>query len=81
MSMYGGVYIGVAVLWLWLIDGIQRTAWDLIGAAIALAGMSVVMLGSDRPAAGPTITRLAGGFHPVRRLRLALLFRAARVGL
>jgi small multidrug resistance family-3 protein len=48
-AAYGGVYIGVAILWLWLIDGIQPTPWDLIGAAIALVGMSVVMLG-PRPA-------------------------------
>jgi small multidrug resistance family-3 protein len=48
-AAYGGVYIGVAILWLWLIDGIRPTAWDLIGAAIALVGMSVIMLG-PRPA-------------------------------
>jgi small multidrug resistance family-3 protein len=48
-AAYGGVYIGVAILWLWLIDGIRPTTWDLIGAAIALTGMAVIMLG-PRPA-------------------------------
>jgi small multidrug resistance family-3 protein len=37
------VYIGVAVLWLWLVDAVRPTRWDLAGAAIALAGMVVIM--------------------------------------
>ncbi|KND58365.1 hypothetical protein BSCH_00026 [Candidatus Paraburkholderia schumanniana] len=42
VSAYGGVYIGVATAWLWAVDRIRPTAWDLAGAAIALAGMSVI---------------------------------------
>jgi small multidrug resistance family-3 protein len=48
-AAYGGVYIGVAILWLWLVDGVRPTTWDLIGAAIALTGMAVIILG-PRPA-------------------------------
>lgn len=44
-AAYGGVYVGVAVLWLWLIDGQRPSAWDLAGAGIAVAGMAVIMLG------------------------------------
>jgi small multidrug resistance family-3 protein len=44
-AAYGGVYIGVAILWLWLVDGIRPTSWDLAGAAIAVAGMAVIILG------------------------------------
>jgi small multidrug resistance family-3 protein len=44
-AAYGGVYIGVAVLWLWLVDGVRPTSWDLIGAAIAVTGMAVIILG------------------------------------
>ena len=44
-AAYGGVYIGVAILWLWFIDGVRPTAWDLAGAGIALIGMTVIMLG------------------------------------
>jgi small multidrug resistance family-3 protein len=44
-AAYGGVYIGVAILWLWLVDGVRPTSWDLIGAAIAVTGMAVIILG------------------------------------
>lgn len=47
-AAYGGVYIGVAILWLWLVEGIRPTAWDLLGAAVAAAGMVIIMLGSRR---------------------------------
>ena len=48
-AAYGGIYIGVAILWLWIVDGIRPTPWDLTGAAIAAIGMVVIMLG-PRPA-------------------------------
>ena len=41
-AAYGGVYIGVAVAWLWVVDGVRPTAWDLAGAGIALAGMAII---------------------------------------
>ena len=44
-AAYGGVYIGVAILWLWLVDGVRPTSWDLIGAAIAVTGMAVIIIG------------------------------------
>lgn len=34
-AAYGGVYIGVAVLWLWAVDGIRPTATDWIGVAVS----------------------------------------------
>jgi small multidrug resistance family-3 protein len=42
-AAYGGVYIGVAILWLWAVDGVRPTGWDVIGAAVALAGMGIIM--------------------------------------
>jgi small multidrug resistance family-3 protein len=48
-AAYGGIYIGVAVVWLWLVDGQKPTSWDLVGAAVAVAGMAIIMLG-PRPA-------------------------------
>jgi small multidrug resistance family-3 protein len=45
-AAYGGVYIGVAILWLWLIDSVRPTAWDLIGSAVALLGMAIIILGA-----------------------------------
>jgi small multidrug resistance family-3 protein len=42
-AAYGGVYIGVAIVWLWLVDGIRPTGWDLLGAAVAMLGMAIIM--------------------------------------
>jgi small multidrug resistance family-3 protein len=42
-AAYGGVYVFVAILWLWAVDGVQPTPWDLIGSAVALTGMGIIM--------------------------------------
>ena len=42
-AAYGGVDIGVALLWLWIVDGIRPTAWDVAGVAVALTGMGLIM--------------------------------------
>jgi small multidrug resistance family-3 protein len=47
-AAYGGVYIAVALVWLWKVDGIALTAWDLTGAAVALLGMSIIVWGGWR---------------------------------
>lgn len=44
-AAYGGVYIFTAVLWLWVVDGIRPTTWDVAGSAVALAGMAIIMFG------------------------------------
>ena len=44
-AAYGGVYVGVAILWLWAVDGIRPTTTDWVGVAITLAGMAVIMFG------------------------------------
>jgi small multidrug resistance family-3 protein len=43
-AAYGGVYVAVAIAWLWSVDGNRPTAWDLIGATVAVAGMAIIML-------------------------------------
>lgn len=43
-AAYGGMYITVALMWLWMVDGITPTRWDLIGAGLTLAGMAVIAL-------------------------------------
>ncbi len=45
-AAYGGVYITVALGWLWLVDGIRPTHWDILGAGLALSGMAVIMFAS-----------------------------------
>jgi len=42
-AAYGGVYISVAIFWLWAIDGIKPTLWDITGAIVALIGMAIIM--------------------------------------
>lgn len=42
-AAYGGVYVGVALAWLWAVDQIRPTSWDLVGAAVALCGMGIIM--------------------------------------
>lgn len=42
-AAYGDVYIGAAILWLWLVDEIRPTGWDLLGSAVALTGMAIIM--------------------------------------
>ena len=47
-AAYGGVYVGVAIVWLWLVDDIRPGTWDLAGAAVAMLGMAIIMF-SPRP--------------------------------
>lgn len=42
-AAYGGVYIAMAILWLWIVEGITPTVWDLVGACVSLAGMAIIM--------------------------------------
>jgi small multidrug resistance family-3 protein len=42
-AAYGGVYVATAIVWLWLVDGIRPSHWDLLGAAVALLGMAIIM--------------------------------------
>jgi small multidrug resistance family-3 protein len=39
---YGGVYVSVAVVWLWLVDGQRPDRWDVIGALVSLLGMAII---------------------------------------
>ena len=45
-AAYGGVYVSVAILWLWLVDTVRPTTWDLVGLVFCLLGMAVIMLGA-----------------------------------
>lgn len=47
-AAYGGVYVAIALLWLWCIDGIPLTRWDLLGSAVCLAGMAIIALQPTR---------------------------------
>ncbi|MGS2744615.1 YnfA family protein [Halomonas sp. LS-001] len=47
-AAYGGVYIFMAIVWLWAVDGVRPTGWDLLGSAVALTGMAIIMF-APRP--------------------------------
>ncbi|MFP2957377.1 YnfA family protein [Myxococcus sp. 1LA] len=47
-AAYGGVYISVALVWLWLVEGERPTTWDLVGALVAILGMAIIVLGPRR---------------------------------
>lgn len=42
-AAYGGVYISVALLWLWAVDGIKPQTADYVGVVFCLAGMAIIM--------------------------------------
>ena len=44
-AIYGGVYIATSLAWLWVVEGMRPDRWDLIGAALCLAGAAVILLG------------------------------------
>ncbi|CAG9166085.1 YnfA family protein [Cupriavidus respiraculi] len=44
-AAYGGVYVFTALVWLRLVDGVKLSVWDWTGAAIALLGMAVIVMG------------------------------------
>ncbi len=41
-AAYGGVYVSVALMWLWLIDGQRPDRWDVIGVAVTVIGMLII---------------------------------------
>ena len=43
-AAYGGIYIAVALMWLWTVDGVTPTRWDVGGATVAFVGMAIIAL-------------------------------------
>ena len=48
-AAYGGVYVAVALIWLYVVEGIAPTRWDIAGAAVAVVGMSIIALQPSMP--------------------------------
>lgn len=49
-AAYGGVHVGVAIVWLMRVDQVRPTPTDWLGVAVCLAGMAIIMFG-PRPGA------------------------------
>ena len=43
LAAYGGVFVAGSLGWGILLDGFRPDRWDLIGAALCLAGVAVIM--------------------------------------
>jgi small multidrug resistance family-3 protein len=41
-AAYGGMYIVIALIWLRVVEGVELTRWDLVGALVALIGMAII---------------------------------------
>jgi small multidrug resistance family-3 protein len=37
------VYVAVALVWLWAVDGVRPTVWDMVGVAFTLIGMGIIL--------------------------------------
>ncbi len=44
-AAYGGVYIGVAIVWLWAVDSVKPTLTDWLGVVVCLIGMAIIIVG------------------------------------
>lgn len=44
-AAYGGVYVSMALLWLWAVDSVRPSLTDWLGVGLALLGMAIIMLG------------------------------------
>lgn len=42
-AAYGGIFVVMATLWGWGIDGIRPDRFDVVGAAVCLAGVGIIM--------------------------------------
>lgn len=42
-AAYGGIYVGMALAWLWLVDGVRPTQWDVLGVMVSITGMAIIM--------------------------------------
>ena len=44
-AAYGGIYVAISLVWLWLVEHQRPTLWDMIGAGVMFVGMSIILVG------------------------------------
>lgn len=42
-AVYRGIYIVPSLLWLWAVEGHRPDQWDVLGAAVCLAGAAIIL--------------------------------------
>lgn len=45
-AAYGGVYISVAICWLWAVDSVKPNITDWVGVLVCLIGAAIIMAGT-----------------------------------
>ena len=46
-AAYGGIYILASLFWLWAVEGIRPSGWDLAGSGLAVLGTLVILAGAQ----------------------------------
>jgi small multidrug resistance family-3 protein len=46
-AAYGGIFIILALIWAWIVDGWQPDRFDIIGGALALIGVVIIIWGRN----------------------------------
>ena len=44
-AAYGGIYVSVALMWLWLVESTRPTITDMVGVSFCILGMAIIMFG------------------------------------
>lgn len=44
-AAYGGVYVATALVWMWKVDRVPISLWDIAGVIVAIAGMGIIVRG------------------------------------
>lgn len=42
-AAYGGIFIIMALIWAWKVDGFEPDKWDVIGALVAVIGACIII--------------------------------------
>ena len=42
-AAYGGIFIAMALIWAWKVDGFKPDKYDIIGALVAVAGALIIV--------------------------------------
>lgn len=43
-AAYGGVYVAIAIVWMWIIEHKPANMWEMAGVSISLIGMGIIVL-------------------------------------
>lgn len=42
-AAYGGVYVSVALFWMWIVEGQRPDYWDALGVGVILIGSAIIV--------------------------------------